>query len=927
MERLWTYIDEIRVEMTEKRKTPCNDCSYFDGIKTCMFLEKPTTPITKCFAELYELADLCGDIKTCDLCPNILTGCLGDRTNPPKKLKVHPHEGQLKMKQSSAQYVVALAGAQSGKCIRGDVLLSDGTLKPVGEIQKGDEVFSLDKSLKIVASKVKNTIISGELSVFRISTWSGRQLEISDTHPLLTKDGWKPLSELCEGDFIGVPRIYPSLGKKRYDINMLKILGYLLGDDGLTGCTIKFTTKSEEIRADSESCLPSPCKLNYSSKYDYLISGLKRGKYSINPVLDFVKTVGLHKCNSHTKFIPEFVFRLVKEDISIVLNRLFACAGWVDTKSIGYCSVSKQMIYQVQHLLLRFGILSRIRHRKVKFQNGISFAYELTITTKSELVKFHDFIGIFTKDSKLNQLIKSKKREQPKDLIPINISHLYKVFNRGKQNHLHQNDKERYNLIRKYRRTNIERTGLQEVVKRFEDNNLKLLSDSDIYWDTIKEIAFLGALPCWDLEIEGTHNFIANDFFAHNTEFMPTVIHDEILRCGSGDGIIVSSSFPLMDKKLVPIYRLYFEQYLNRAHWQEAKKKLIINIGDIKCTLYFGSAKNVESLESATANFAHLDEAGQDSFTLEAYEAVLRRVSGNNGRIFFTTTLYNFGWLKSQVYDRWLQGDTDYEVIQWDSIIRPGFSKTVWNDRKRKMAIWKFSMQLRGRYDRPAGQIYSDFDENIHLIKPFDIPTSWNFHVGIDPGAVHTGIVWVAEEPGTNKFYVIHSYLDESKITTKEHVKKAMQFPEYNRVIRWVGASRAEGQVRIDWAGEGIHVTEPEIIHVESGIDKVITLLREKRLFIFNTPENTEANIDGEKSLKDEFISYSRELDANGKTTDKIKDKNKYHKLDALRYFAVGIGNTGDYRTPYIFQHRKVPVFSNQGINILRERVAPSKFR
>jgi hypothetical protein len=404
------------------------------------------------------------------------------------------------------------------------------------------------------------------------------------------------------------------------------------------------------------------------------------------------------------------------------------------------------------------------------------------------------------------------------------------------------------------------------------------------------------------------------------TEFMPSVMHDEMLKRGSGDYMAVSSSFPLMDKKLVPIYRQYFEQYLHIGHWQEAKKKLLVESGDLKCTIFFGSAKNTDSLESATAKAAHLDESGQDDFTLDSYEAVLRRVSGNNGRIFFTTTLYNFGYLKSEVYDRWKNGDSDYEVIQWDSIIRPGFSKTVWEDRKRKMQPWKFDMQLRGIYSRPAGMVYSDFNESVHLIKPFNIPSSWNWHVGIDPGAVHTALVWVAEEPATNKYYIARSYLDGNK-TTKEHVKKAMQEFAYGKVIRWVGGAGSEEQFRMDWTNEGIHVREPEIRDVEAGIDRVTALLREKRLFILNTDENAW--------LIDEMRSYSRELDEQGQPTDKIKDKNKFHGMDGIRYWATGIGMQGNYSTPIEFQNRKMPIFqSHHNIyNVIGERVAPPKYR
>jgi hypothetical protein len=34
---------------------------------------------------------------------------------------------------------------------------------------------------------------------------------------------------------------------------------------------------------------------------------------------------------------------------------------------------------------------------------------------------------------------------------------------------------------------------------------------------------------------------------------------------------------------------------------------------------------------------------------------------------------------------------------------------------------------------------------------------------------------------------------------------------------------------------------------------------------------------------------YARELDASGEATEKIKDKTTFHRIDALRYAAVGV--------------------------------------
>ena len=396
------------------------------------------------------------------------------------------------------------------------------------------------------------------------------------------------------------------------------------------------------------------------------------------------------------------------------------------------------------------------------------------------------------------------------------------------------------------------------------------------------------------------------------TALLPVWMYNEILRCGNGDYLAVSPTFPLQNLRLIPAFREFFETTLHIGEFKSAKRVLEINgttpDGELNANIFFGSAEKAESLESAVANAACIDEAGQDKFKLTAWEAILRRVGHREGRILITTTLYNFGWLKRELYDRWQAGDPDINVVQFDSIMNPYYSKDEYERARRQLPAWKFDMQYRGIYRRPAGLIYSDFDENVHLINPITIPQSWNWHVGIDPGAVHTALVWVAEASG--KFYIVRSYLD-GNMTTKEHVKKAMHFSEFHRVSRWVGGAGSEQQFRDDWTAEGIHVREPEIRDVESGIDRVTALLKENRLFIFNTDEN--------QPLIEEFRSYSRELDDAGQPIDRIKGKNLFHLIDACRYLFAGVGNAGDYSTPVIFQDMKIPTIGGDVRDILQD--------
>lgn len=370
------------------------------------------------------------------------------------------------------------------------------------------------------------------------------------------------------------------------------------------------------------------------------------------------------------------------------------------------------------------------------------------------------------------------------------------------------------------------------------------------------------------------------------TEFGPIWMYREMQLRGAGDYLVVSTSYPIQQKKVVPAYVAFFKTVLGIAEYIKSDRILLVTDRDgTEYTIFFGSADRPDSLESATAKAAHLDEVGQDSFRLSSWEAILRRLSIHQGRVLGTSTLYNLGWLKHQVYDRWEAGDTDYDVIQFDSIENPAFPLEEYQRAKDTLPSWKFDLFYRGRYARPAGMIYNAFDEDVHKVKPFDIPVEWPRHVGIDPGGVNTATIWLAEDVDRSAYYVYRSTLSGGK-STKEHCETVLKHAETERVLSWCGGSRSEEQFRRDWTREGVNVRECPVIDVESGIDRVISLFKQGRLFIIDNESN--------RQLLDEIGSYSRILDDRQEPTEKIKDKEKYHILDSLRYIVSYVVDSGD---------------------------------
>jgi hypothetical protein len=344
---------------------------------------------------------------------------------------------------------------------------------------------------------------------------------------------------------------------------------------------------------------------------------------------------------------------------------------------------------------------------------------------------------------------------------------------------------------------------------------------------------------------------------------------------------------------MLPEMRTVFEQLLGVGRWWASNRVIELKHPErgflakraddpMWGRIILRSASASGGLESATARAAWLDECGQDNFTLDDWDAVQARLSLHEGRCLGTTTPYNLGWLKTEIYDRWMDGDPDIDVINFASVLNPAFPRREYERRERTMQDWRFIMRYGGQFTKPAGLIYSCFEPSM-IVEPFPVPDDWDRLVGVDFGGANTAVLYLAEDPDTDIWYCYHETLEGDK-TSKEHAQQ-VRARLGNSSFSAYGGSRSEGQQRRDWAVGGLALGEPRIPDVESGIDKVTELIKSGRLRVFRSV----------RGLRDEFGTYRRKLDDMGNPTDEIADKRKFHRLDALRYAMVGIGGRWIY--------------------------------
>lgn len=358
----------------------------------------------------------------------------------------------------------------------------------------------------------------------------------------------------------------------------------------------------------------------------------------------------------------------------------------------------------------------------------------------------------------------------------------------------------------------------------------------------------------------------------------------EMQRIGPGDYLAVTATFPLLRLKMLPELRAVFEHLYKTFEWKAADKLFEshekLPDGTPAYRIIVGSANNAESLESATAKAAWLDEAGQHQFGRDAWEAVLRRLSLSRGRVLITTTPYEIGWHYLDIYKKSPEGggeDLTIETICFDSIENPAFPTAEYEERQRTMPWWKFSMFYRGRYERPAGAVYDTFNPDTQIIAPFAIPPEWQRFTAHDFGPNNTAAIWIAQDPGTGWLYLYREYL-KGELSPGGHVENFKRLSTGEGIRQRVAGSggKDEDEKRYSYTASGWPVVAPRIRGVEAGIIHAYSFVATSQLFVFNHCEK----------FTNEILTYSYKLDENNEPTEEIIDKNAYHLMDCWRYGA-----------------------------------------
>ncbi len=378
------------------------------------------------------------------------------------------------------------------KCLVGSTKIHDFSsgkqISLVDAYQQGiSSVASLQNSDKIGEGQIIDIMENGIKPVFHLTTMLGKEISATDNHPLLTLEGWKPLGQLKAGDHIATPAYLPIEGKKSWQNYELIVLGWILAEgntchpsgfyfynkdqaaiDDFIQAVKQFENTEVSLTLREDRC--DTWGVFVKALRESTNDRLGRASRARSGARLWLEGLNVENTGAVEKTLPESVFELNNASLAILIGRFWTGNGFIASKTehseknIPYLtSASKQLLEQFSHLLLRFGIVSRLTKKLFNDREGC-IGYTLHLLGRRSIERF-----IMAFETHL------VGRE---DVLTILKNHLAEFF---------------------------------------ADETLKQMSDAEIFWDRIKSIEPLGKEMTYDLEIAETHNFIANDIIVHNS--------------------------------------------------------------------------------------------------------------------------------------------------------------------------------------------------------------------------------------------------------------------------------------------------------------------------------------------------------------------------------------------------------------------------
>lgn len=286
-----------------------------------------------------------------------------------------------------------------------------------------------------------------------------------------------------------------------------------------------------------------------------------------------------------------------------------------------------------------------------------------------------------------------------------------------------------------------------------------------------------------------------------------------------------------------------------------------------------------EKFQGSSLDFVWFDEEPPK----DIYDECKMRVLDKKGDIFGTMTpLKGLTFIYDEIYlNKYNSKEVWCEFMEWAD--NPYLDDTEVKNLTESLSNDVIESRRYGRFSVQSGLVYTEFDENIHVIEPFSVPEEWQNNLSIDPGL---------NNPLSCHFYAVD--YDDNVYVVAEHYAQgkdvayhAEKIKEIASGLGWKTDKNGRLCALIDSAAnqktlaslksvselfyeQGISVNPKVNKDVFTGISRVKQYFKEKRIYIFKNCTN-----------------LIRELKSYWWGKDDTPVKRDDHCLDELRYFIM----------------------------------------
>lgn len=289
-----------------------------------------------------------------------------------------------------------------------------------------------------------------------------------------------------------------------------------------------------------------------------------------------------------------------------------------------------------------------------------------------------------------------------------------------------------------------------------------------------------------------------------------------------------------------------------------------------------------EKFQGTSLDYVWFDEEPPEDIYIECKMRVLDR----EGEVFGTMTpLKGLTWVYNTIYlNERNDEDVWYEQMEWAD--NPYLSKKEIEKLSRNLSEDELNSRKYGNFASGSGLVYSEFDERLNVIDPFDVPIEWYDKISIDPG-LHNPLSchWYACDYDNNIYVIAEHYEKEKPVDYHadkiKNICSSLNWPSRNGRFEAIIDSAAnqktlasEKSVAELFYDNGI-LTNPYVNKdLFSGINRVKSYFKnalgERKLFIFRNCVNMIREIKG---------YFWGNNDAPTKKDD--------HAMDELRYYIM----------------------------------------